>query len=129
MSFWLEIPVPLLEKKTQWLDVFPSEGVELSCKIKENTGWIFTWHKNAEVLSENTFTTSEKETLSISNASPSHRGNYSCSGKLKGRSVISKNSAEVTLHVYGEMFALEGSCDVIVWSVKKKKILQVILRK
>ncbi|XP_047216558.1 hemicentin-1-like isoform X1 [Girardinichthys multiradiatus] len=98
-----EIPVPLLKPKTQWLDVFPSEGVELSCSMPGSSGWTFTWYKNpADDAKDTTTMSNEGESLSITNAKAMHRGKYTCSGKLKERFVSSKNSSEVTLHVYDE---------------------------
>ncbi|MEQ2246816.1 hypothetical protein ILYODFUR_003118 [Ilyodon furcidens] len=98
-----EIPVPLLKPKTQWLDVFPSEGVELSCSMPGSSGWTFTWYKNpADDAKDTTTMSNEGESLSITNAKAMHRGKYTCSGKLKERFVSSKNSSEVTLYVYDE---------------------------
>uniref|UniRef100_A0A3Q2NZ73 Hemicentin-1-like n=1 Tax=Fundulus heteroclitus TaxID=8078 RepID=A0A3Q2NZ73_FUNHE len=96
-----EIPVPLLKQKTQWLDVFPSEAVELSCMMKESSGWKFTWYQNTEgVPKDNVIISDMGDTLSITHASTVHRGNYRCSGTLDGRPVSSNRSSEVTLDVY-----------------------------
>ncbi|XP_041860410.1 obscurin [Melanotaenia boesemani] len=97
-----EIPVPLLKPLTQWLDVFPGESVKMSCEMKGSTGWAYTWRKDAEeIKAKNPVSFSANgHILSISHASSLHHGDYSCSGKLKGRSVTSNFSSEVTLDVY-----------------------------
>ncbi|XP_015823441.3 Fc receptor-like protein 5 [Nothobranchius furzeri] len=97
-----EIPVPVLHNATQWLDVFPTERVELSCGMTGSSGWIFTWFRNKNLIKANSSVLIENDgtKLSITAASTSHRGNYSCSGALKGRSVNSKLSKEVMLDIY-----------------------------
>ncbi|XP_072223487.1 basement membrane-specific heparan sulfate proteoglycan core protein isoform X2 [Leuresthes tenuis] len=97
-----EIPVPLLEPATKWLDVFPTETVKLTCRMQGSSGWIYTWYKDAEEVRVDEIVTSEKDgtTLTIRSSSSSHHGMYSCSGKLKGRSVRSNHSSNVSLHVY-----------------------------
>ncbi|XP_014886588.1 titin isoform X1 [Poecilia latipinna] len=99
-----EIPVPLLSQKTQWLDVFPSESVQLSCRMEGSSGWTFIWYKDSEEYHEGSVTNSEAEgILSISQASSSHRGKYRCSGKLTGRTVSSARSSPVELTVYDKL--------------------------
>ncbi|XP_008411978.1 titin isoform X1 [Poecilia reticulata] len=99
-----EIPVPLLSKKTQWLDVFPSESVQLSCRMEGSSNWTFIWYKDSEEYHEGNVTNSEVEgILSISQASSSHRGKYSCSGRLTGRTVSSNRSSQVELTVYDSL--------------------------
>uniref|UniRef100_A0A3Q2CWJ9 Basement membrane-specific heparan sulfate proteoglycan core protein-like n=1 Tax=Cyprinodon variegatus TaxID=28743 RepID=A0A3Q2CWJ9_CYPVA len=96
-----EIPVPVLKRKTQWWDVFPSERAELGCEMEGSSEWIFTWFKNGENVAGNSVTISEDGSiLTITKASGSHHGNYSCSGELKDRTVRSIRSSEATLHVY-----------------------------
>ncbi|KAM4571549.1 basement membrane-specific heparan sulfate proteoglycan core protein isoform 1-T1 [Fundulus diaphanus] len=96
-----ETPVPLLKQKTQWLDVFPSEAVELSCMMEESSGWNFTWYQNTKgVPKDNVIISDMGDTLSITHASTVHRGSYCCSGTLDDRRVSSNRSSEVTLDVY-----------------------------
>ncbi|XP_008302306.1 titin-like [Stegastes partitus] len=97
-----EIPVPSLKPVTQWLDVFPEEGVELSCGMPESSEWTYTWYKDTKEVQadEKPHFGKDKATLTFKSASTSHRGKYRCSGKLKSRSVNSNPSSEVTLHVY-----------------------------
>ncbi|XP_043967030.1 titin-like isoform X2 [Gambusia affinis] len=96
-----EIPVPLLSHKTQWLDVFPAESVQLSCRMEGSSGWTFIWYKDLKEYREGNVIDSEAESiLSISQASHSHRGKYLCSGRLKGRSVSSTRSSPLELQVY-----------------------------
>ncbi|PWA28735.1 hypothetical protein CCH79_00014839, partial [Gambusia affinis] len=96
-----EIPVPLLSHKTQWLDVFPAESVQLSCRMEGSSGWTFIWYKDLKEYREGNVIDSEAESiLSISQASHSHRGKYLCSGRLKGRSVNSTRSSPLELQVY-----------------------------
>ncbi|XP_023188510.1 titin-like isoform X1 [Xiphophorus maculatus] len=99
-----EIPVPSLSHKTQWLDVFPTESVQLSCRMEGSSGWTFIWYKDGKEYHEGTVTNNETESiLSISQASLSHRGQYLCSGRLKGRTVSSPKSSSVELQVYDKL--------------------------
>ncbi|KAM9341839.1 Fc receptor-like protein 5 [Pholidichthys leucotaenia] len=92
-----EIPVPSLTHETKWLDVFPNETVSLSCKMDQDSSeWSYTWYRDKDVQAENQGTE-----LTFS-ASASHRGDYTCSGKLKSRPVISKSSPPLILNVYDE---------------------------
>uniref|UniRef100_A0A3Q1FKB8 Titin-like n=1 Tax=Acanthochromis polyacanthus TaxID=80966 RepID=A0A3Q1FKB8_9TELE len=96
-----EIPVPSLKKVTQWLDVFPTEGVKFSCEMPTSSDWTYTWYKDTKVQTNASMTYGQdKSTLTIHSASPSHRGNYSCSAKLKIRSVKTSRSSELRLDVY-----------------------------
>ncbi|XP_071332393.1 cell adhesion molecule CEACAM5 isoform X2 [Trachinotus anak] len=97
-----EIPVPSLKNMTQWLDVFPSESVKFWCGMNGSSDWKYTWYKDEqEVQPDDTVSfDTDKTTLSISSASASHRGQYSCLGKLKSRSVTSTVSSGLALSVY-----------------------------
>ncbi|XP_040007921.1 B-cell receptor CD22 isoform X3 [Xiphias gladius] len=97
-----EIPVPSLKQMTQWLDVFPTESVKLSCGMQRGSDWIYMWYKDGQkVQADNTVSFDlNGATLSISSASASYRGQYSCLGKLKSRPVTSNPSSELTLSVY-----------------------------
>ncbi|XP_031167297.2 titin-like isoform X1 [Sander lucioperca] len=97
-----EIPVPSVKLVTPWLDVFPTERVKLSCVMNGTSDWTYTWYRDGQqVLADGTVIfDSDAATLSISSAAASHRGQYSCSGKLKSRSVSSTFSSVQTLGVY-----------------------------
>ncbi|CAJ1085138.1 titin [Xyrichtys novacula] len=101
-----EIPAPSTKLKTQWLDVFPSESVKLSCEMDGRTevssDWSYTWYKDDQKVQNDDNITFKQDggTLSIKSASTSHRGRYSCSAKLKSRSVYSSKSSGLTLDVY-----------------------------
>ncbi|XP_056240199.1 titin isoform X1 [Seriola aureovittata] len=98
----VEIPVPSLKMMTPWLDVFPSESVKLGCRMDGSSDWTYIWSKDGQKQpSDNSLSfDSDQRTLSISSASASHRGQYTCSAKLKSRSVFSTNSSGLTLRVY-----------------------------
>ncbi|XP_068996392.1 hemicentin-1 [Embiotoca jacksoni] len=98
----LEIPVPSLKPVTQWLDVFPTESVKMSCGMQVSSDWTYTWYKDEKELQavDAVLFGTDGTTLSISSASSSHRGKYSCSAKLKSRSVSSNHSSPLTLTVY-----------------------------
>nr|XP_046252037.1 titin isoform X2 [Scatophagus argus] len=98
-----EIPKPSVKLQTQWLDVFPTESVKLSCGMDGSFDWTYTWYKHGEkVLTDNNLSfDSDATTLSISSASAFHSGQYTCLGKLKSRSVQSHLSSGLTLRVYG----------------------------
>ncbi|KAM9752169.1 Fc receptor-like protein 5 isoform 4-T4 [Menidia menidia] len=97
-----EIPVPSVKPLTQWLDIFPTEGVQLSCRMQGSSGWKYTWYKNAEKVQVGKTVKIENDgsRLTISSSSTSDRGKYSCFGKLEDRSVISSFSSNLTLYVY-----------------------------
>nr|XP_020490707.1 titin-like [Labrus bergylta] len=96
-----EIPVPLAQLKTSWLDVFPTESVKLSCGMNGSSDWMYTWYKDKQKVQPAKTTHLDSDgTLSIVSTSVSHRGRYSCSAKLKNRSVDSSRSSELTLNVY-----------------------------
>ncbi|CAG6021479.1 unnamed protein product [Menidia menidia] len=97
-----EIPVPSVRPLTQWLDIFPTEGVQLSCRMQGSSGWKYTWYKNAEKVQVGKTVKIENDgsRLTISSSSTSDRGKYSCFGKLEDRSVISSFSSNLTLYVY-----------------------------
>lgn len=109
-----EIPDPDVTLVTNWLDVFPSESMKMRCGKNMNTNWKYTWYKDGqEVRSLDTVSFDpDQTTLSIGSASSLHHGRYSCSAKLKTRSVNSIISPELTLSVYGkiEFFPLFCSC-------------------
>ncbi|XP_035500650.2 titin isoform X1 [Scophthalmus maximus] len=97
-----EIPLPDLKQTTQWLDVFPSESVKLSCDMQRGSDWTYTWRKDGQKVQADDIVSfdSNGKTLSISSASAKHAGQYNCNGHLQGRSVISNSSPELTLTVY-----------------------------
>lgn len=109
MCLLLEIPVPSLKKGSDWLDVFPTERVTLRCgMIEGRSEWTYIWSKDGQEIPEDTNLSfgNDKSTLTILSAKHSNRGNYSCKGKFKARSVSSGFSSEVTLKVYGEIYCL-----------------------
>lgn len=101
-----EIPVPALKNLTQWLDVFPTERVSLSCGMDSTSAWKYTWYRDGSKLPGNDHTValdSDGTILNIGSASAEHSGEYSCSGTLKSRPVHSNRSSTLTLRVYGEV--------------------------
>lgn len=111
----LEIPVPSLKNMTQWLDVFPTESVRLSCNMREGSDWKYTWERNGEKINHNDVTLDPSAaTLTISSASAKHKGQYKCKGHLEGRLVQSSSSAPLILKVYGE-FSLKYSSKYLLY--------------
>lgn len=101
--YFLEIPVPTLKLVTKWPDVFPTENVNMSCEMQtDSADWTYAFYRDGTKVQDYN---SEKDTrnFSITSASTSDRGNYSCSGKLKSRDVYSITSSPLKLHVYGEI--------------------------
>nr|XP_057939709.1 carcinoembryonic antigen-related cell adhesion molecule 5-like [Doryrhamphus excisus] len=98
----LEIPVPSLLLGTEWVDVFPTESVTLSCEITKTSDWMYTWQRDGQAIQRDAGVSlgSDGRTLSIVSASSHHQGQYSCSGKLKSRSVSSDSSSGVEILVY-----------------------------
>ncbi|KAK2851437.1 hypothetical protein Q5P01_007713 [Channa striata] len=100
----LAIPVPSLNKSTQWLDVFPSESVKLTCGITVGSDWTYTWQKDDQKVQADGTVSFELNgaTLAIGSASDKHQGRYKCSGHIRGRDVRSQLSSELYISVYGE---------------------------
>ncbi|XP_041656198.1 hemicentin-1 isoform X2 [Cheilinus undulatus] len=96
-----EIPVPTLKLETPWLDVFPSETVKLSCGMLDGSSdWTYTWYKDDKMVNDTvSFDNRRRTTLTIT-ASDLHRGQYSCDGKIEGRSVLSRPSSGLRLSIY-----------------------------
>lgn len=104
VSLSVAIPQPFLKPETPWLDVFPTEGVKLSCEMDSSSGWKYIWSKDKQrVEADDTVSFGQDgATLSILSASAKHKGNYTCEGHLQDRSVSSRPSFELSLTVYGE---------------------------
>ncbi|XP_045913321.1 carcinoembryonic antigen-related cell adhesion molecule 5-like isoform X1 [Micropterus dolomieu] len=98
----IDIPVPSLKLMTPWLDVFPSESVKFRCGMDGSSdSWTYSWYKDGKELQADVVSfDKDRTTLSISSALAKQHGHYSCSGKLKSRSVSSKHSSGLTLDVY-----------------------------
>ncbi|XP_030589104.1 hemicentin-1 [Archocentrus centrarchus] len=96
-----EIPVPTLKPVTKWMDVFPTENATMTCGMEQDsTDWTYAWYRDGNKVQD--YYSKNDRNFSITSASASDRGRYSCSGKLKSRKVYSKESAELVLVVYGE---------------------------
>uniref|UniRef100_A0A3Q3F0I9 Titin-like n=1 Tax=Labrus bergylta TaxID=56723 RepID=A0A3Q3F0I9_9LABR len=116
LCLFSEIPVPLAQLKTSWLDVFPTESVKLSCGMNGSSDWMYTWYKDKQKVQPAKTTHLDSDgTLSIVSTSVSHRGRYSCSAKLKNRSVDSSRSSELTLNVYGKLFGFFFDTVVVIF--------------
>lgn len=97
--YFLEIPVPTLKLVTKWPDVFPTESVNMSCEMqKDSANWTYAFYRDGTKVQHY-----NSDNLSITSASTSDGGSYSCSGKLKSRDVYSTKSSPLNLHVDGEI--------------------------
>ncbi|XP_063320916.1 obscurin-like [Pelmatolapia mariae] len=97
-----EIPVPTLKLVTKWPDVFPTENVNMRCEMQtDSADWTYAFYRDGTKVQDYN---SGKDTrsLSITSASTSDRGSYSCSGKLKSRDVNSTKGSPLKLNVYAE---------------------------
>lgn len=99
-----EPPVPSLQLLSAWPDVFPSEKVEFSCNITDSSDWTFTWDRDGQPVQDadpNVSAVGSK--LTITAATQTYSGNYSCKGHHKTKSdVTTKASKPVQLTVYGK---------------------------
>ncbi|KAL1020477.1 hypothetical protein UPYG_G00000540 [Umbra pygmaea] len=90
-----EPPVPNLSVQSGWLDVFPSETVELNCGLQDaSTAWVYKWSRDDQDLSE------KGATLSISSVTQTHSGTYQCSTSLPDRPATTKLSNKLSLSMY-----------------------------
>ena len=100
-----EIPVPSVALKTPWFDVFPSERVQMNCQMQGSPDpWIYTWYRGQEVAVQGPGVSdgADGSQFVISSARLEHAGQYTCTGRLKGRTVKSEPSTPLRLDVYGE---------------------------
>lgn len=82
--------------------------------MDDDPDWTYTWYKDGQrVQTDEATFNSDASTYAIIYASPLHRGSYTCSAKLKGRSVNSKHSPQETLHVYGGFSFFPGHNSLI----------------
>ncbi|XP_039904018.1 basement membrane-specific heparan sulfate proteoglycan core protein-like isoform X2 [Simochromis diagramma] len=96
-----EIPVPTLKLVTKWPDVFPTESVNMICKMQtDSADWTYAFYRDGTEVQH--YNSDKDRNLSITSASTSDGGNYSCSGKLKSRDVYSTKGSPLNLHVYAE---------------------------
>ncbi|CAL8250131.1 unnamed protein product [Arctogadus glacialis] len=100
-----EIPVPLVALQTPWPDVFPSEKVEMNCKMQDSPDdWTYTWYRGGQevaVQEPGVSFGSDGSQLVIRSARQEHEGEYNCTGQLKGRApVTSEHSKPLSLSVY-----------------------------
>ncbi|XP_020785663.2 hemicentin-1-like [Boleophthalmus pectinirostris] len=98
-----EIPVPQLTPLTSWMDVFPSETVELGCGVSSAPqNWTYQWKKDDQTVNTDVFFDPDHAKLSIRSASASHKGQYKCRATLKSRHVVTSFSTPRTLKVYDQ---------------------------
>lgn len=94
-------PVPQLQKKTSWLDVFPSERLELSCGVSGSSDWTFSWYRNEEKLTPGpTILFQRHGALLAVIATPEHEGGYTCQGEHKITKVSTQRSNSLSVKVY-----------------------------
>lgn len=96
-------PVPTLQLRSRWSEVFVSETVELECSIAGSSDWTFTWSKDNVPLSADT------SVLTVTAQDQNDAGHYSCRGlhKTTGNQTAASNS--VTIKVHGGFFSLSFS--------------------
>lgn len=97
-------PKPSLTRKTEWLDVFLTEKVELGCGVQGSSDWTYTWYRDGmDLQADNTVSvSSDGSTLIIPSATQTHEGLYSCKGHHKTRKISSEDSQTADIRVYGE---------------------------
>ncbi|XP_065142438.1 Fc receptor-like protein 5 [Paramisgurnus dabryanus] len=87
-----DVPIPKLTADPTWTDFFPNEQITMHCGfVSSSDGWSFEWTKNGKTIKTN-------PTLTIT-AKSSDSGQYSCKGKLNGRSVVTQQSNVFQLNV------------------------------
>ncbi|KAM4609956.1 obscurin-like protein 1 [Polymixia lowei] len=98
----LDLPKPSVKQQTQWLDVFPSEKVELSCEVQGSSDWTFTWHRDGQQINADSAVSlaPEGSILTITPGSQIYSGNYVCRGHHKAKSVTTEDSDSLTLQVH-----------------------------
>uniref|UniRef100_A0A3B1J9R0 Ig-like domain-containing protein n=1 Tax=Astyanax mexicanus TaxID=7994 RepID=A0A3B1J9R0_ASTMX len=95
---YTEKPTPVVNI-TPANQVFRGESVTLSCELQGGVGEIegpYIWNKNGNTVSPS----STEQQLIIQSVEYSDRGEYSCSGTVKGIGRDSNTSAAVTLTVF-----------------------------
>uniref|UniRef100_A0A3Q0QUA3 Ig-like domain-containing protein n=1 Tax=Amphilophus citrinellus TaxID=61819 RepID=A0A3Q0QUA3_AMPCI len=90
------------EERTLPLSGEPKKATFYYCDLRYfGTDWTYAWYRDGNKVQD--YYSKNDRNFSITSASASDRGRYSCSGKLKSRNVYSKKSAELVLVVYGEI--------------------------
>lgn len=95
-------PVPSLQLKSRWLDVFPSEKVEFTCSISDISDWTINWYRSGTQIDQdsNLIFSAERSVLTITAGTP-YSGSYSCEGVHKTREDVNtqrSNSLDVKVH-------------------------------
>lgn len=98
-----EPPVPSLLLQTTWPDVFPSEKVEFSCSVNGSSEWTFTWSRNGQEVQDsdpNVSLSEEGSMLTITAATQTYSGSYTCKAhhKTKGVTIAASNSVELKVY-------------------------------
>lgn len=93
---------PVLKSRSQWLDVFPSEIVELYCQVNSSSDWNFFWYRNGVPVNDTNSVpslTAQGSILRITVIPDMHPRSYSCKGvhKIKNVAVVS-DSLDLTVH-------------------------------
>ncbi|KAG7256246.1 hypothetical protein CRUP_017143 [Coryphaenoides rupestris] len=99
-----DIPKPSLKLITSWADVFPTEKVELSCRVEGSSAWTYEWYRGGQKMEVG----EDGSILSIVASTSGHAGRYTCRGRHRSRSVTTDNSDRLTLNVYGESMVASG---------------------
>ncbi|KAJ3586235.1 hypothetical protein NHX12_012635 [Muraenolepis orangiensis] len=95
-----KLPKPTLQLRTEWLDVFPSERVELSCELPGAANWTFAWYRDEQPSApdgQSVTATAEGSLLAIPQATPTHGGRYACEALHKARRISSERSNVETI--------------------------------
>ncbi|KAI1890620.1 hypothetical protein AGOR_G00155540 [Albula goreensis] len=94
----LASPISALTMEPNYSGFYPSEQVTLTCDIQNSQAvWRYQWYKDGDFISRDF---NREKTYTIQSIEKSHRGVYTCMGKIQGRDVYSKVSKHVILNVY-----------------------------
>lgn len=104
--FYVDIPVPSLELQTPWSDVFPSERVELTCKIEGSSDWTYSWYQRGQKVKDDQYVSLSADGSSLNmSITAEHAGDYTCNGQHKSRPVETEHSNAQILTVHRECAA------------------------
>ncbi|XP_064175983.1 Fc receptor-like protein 5 [Anguilla rostrata] len=90
-------PPAVLTLNPAWRKFYPTEKVTLKCEIQSRqTGWSYLWYRDGASMNSVLSRGNEYTILALDQ---SHRGRYSCRGRIPGRAVYTKMSNDLSLTV------------------------------
>lgn len=121
------LPVPTLQLKTKWMDVFPSEEVEFSCSVAGSSDWTFTWFRSGKEVqdSDPNVSLSEEGSVLTITAAEMYSESCTCKAHHKTMGTTTAPSNSLKLKVYCKFYCLSSPVFLLnVWTTWKIKLFK-----